>query len=46
MQFLGNINSPNSIGTNELIKQGAKIVTNIYDILEDYINIIKIAKKL
>ena len=32
----GNIISDNSIGTNELIKQGAKIVTNIDDILEDY----------
>lgn len=31
----GNINSPNSLGTNALIKQGAKIVTSIEDILED-----------
>lgn len=31
----GNINSPNSLGTNSLIKQGAKIVTSIEDILED-----------
>lgn len=31
----GNINSLNSYGTNELIKQGAKIVTNMQDILED-----------
>lgn len=38
MQFHGNINSPNSIGTNELIKQGAKLVTNVQDIFEDYIN--------
>lgn len=29
----GNINSKNSVGTNELIKQGAKIVTNYRDIL-------------
>lgn len=33
----GNINSPNSYGTNELIKQGAKIVTKVEDILEDII---------
>lgn len=32
----GDINKINSIGTNKLIKQGAKIVTNIKDILEDY----------
>ena len=31
----GNITSPNSYGTNELIKQGAKVVTCIEDILED-----------
>lgn len=31
----GNINSINSIGTNELIKQGAKIVTTYEDILEN-----------
>lgn len=28
----GNINSANSLGTNELIKQGAKIITNVDDI--------------
>lgn len=33
----GNINSINSYGTNELIKQGAKSVTCISDILEDFI---------
>lgn len=32
----GNITSINSKGTNELIKQGAKMVTNINDILEEY----------
>ena len=32
----GNITSNNSEGTNELLKQGAKIVTSIEDILEDY----------
>ena len=31
----GNITSPNSYGTNELIKQGAKVVTSTEDILED-----------
>ena len=31
----GNINSMNSIGTNKLIKEGAKIVTNICDILDE-----------
>lgn len=32
----GNITSFNSYGTNKLIKQGAKVVTNIQDILEDF----------
>lgn len=31
----GNINSSNSEGTNNLIKEGAKVVTTIDDILED-----------
>lgn len=33
----GNINSPCSKGTNELIKQGAKPITCLKDILEEYI---------
>lgn len=33
----GNIDSVNSIGTNELIRQGAKLVTNYKEILEEYI---------
>lgn len=31
----GNIASPTSIGTNQLIKNGAKLVTNYRDILEE-----------
>jgi len=31
----GNIDSVNSIGTNELLKQGAKLVTNIKEIIEE-----------
>lgn len=31
----GNITSPNSVGTNDLIKQGAKLITSTEDILED-----------
>ncbi|HEY9059816.1 MAG TPA: DNA-processing protein DprA [Pseudobacteroides sp.] len=34
----GNINSINSKGTNRLIKDGAKIVTSVEDILEELIN--------
>lgn len=37
----GNITSNNSYGTNELIKQGAKLVTKVEDILEE-MNITKI----
>lgn len=33
--YRGNINSNTSIGTNELIKQGAKLVTNIEEIIEE-----------
>ena len=29
----GNIDSPNSVGTNDLIKQGAKLLTKVEDIL-------------
>ena len=32
----GNIDSENSKGTNDLIKQGAKLITCLEDILEDY----------
>ncbi|NLN49784.1 MAG: DNA-protecting protein DprA [Clostridiales bacterium] len=32
----GNINSPNSLGTNELIKNGAQVVVTAADILEEY----------
>lgn len=32
----GNINSPNSRGTNSLIKEGAKLVDCVSDILEEY----------
>lgn len=35
MQFLGNINSMYSQGTNELIKQGAIPITKIEDIFVD-----------
>lgn len=31
----GNITSLNSAGTNQIIKEGAKLVTNVNDILED-----------
>lgn len=31
----GNITSPNSVGTNELIKQGAKCITSVKDIFEE-----------
>ncbi len=36
MRFLGNINTPLSSGCNLLIKQGAKMVTKVQDILEDF----------
>ena len=31
----GNIDAPNSEGTNDLIKQGAKVITSYKDIIED-----------
>lgn len=33
----GNIDNPNAFGTNDLIKQGAKVITRIKDVLEDLI---------
>ena len=33
--YLGTIFNPFSIGTNELIQQGAKLVTSAEDILEE-----------
>ena len=30
----GNINSINSVGTNDLIKQGARIITNYNEVIE------------
>mgnify|MGYP001632765634 FL=1 len=35
MLYRGNITSKNSRGTNQIIKEGAKPVTNINDILID-----------
>ena len=35
----GNITSSNSYGTNELIKQGAKLVTRPNEIIEDFTSI-------
>ncbi len=35
----GNINKENSFGTNDLIKQGAKLVTNCDEIVEEYIEL-------
>ena len=36
MQFLGSLENPYSIGTNKLIKNGAYLTTDIFDILEKY----------
>jgi DNA processing protein len=40
----GNITSSNSLGTNRLIREGAKIVTEIKDILEEFNNDLTIDK--
>lgn len=34
--FLGNLESPKSIGTNRLIQKGAKLVTNVKDIICEF----------
>ena len=36
LQFLGSLENPYSIGTNKLIKNGAYLTTDIFDILEKY----------
>lgn len=41
----GNITSNNSFGTNELIKQGAKCITTVKDILEEYRNYSILSRK-
>ena len=40
----GNIGELNSDGTNELIRSGAKIVTNAHDILDDYYELYRLYK--
>ena len=40
----GNITSMQSKGTNQLIKDGAKLVTNVYDILEEYTYLVDLPK--
>ena len=35
MLYRGNINAPNSEGTNDLIKQGARLITGTDEIFED-----------
>lgn len=37
--FLGNLESPKSIGTNRLIQKGAKLITNVQDIICEYSNL-------
>ncbi|MCC7201282.1 MAG: DNA-protecting protein DprA [Nitrospirae bacterium] len=41
----GNINSPLSSGTNNLIQQGAKAVTNVNDILEEFDQLLTLRPK-
>src|SRR3989304_163598 len=41
----GNINSPLSKGTNNLIQQGAKAVTNVNDILEEFEQLLTLRPK-
>lgn len=41
----GKIDSPTSFGTNELIKQGAKLTSNISDILEEFVLSLPLKKK-
>lgn len=40
----GNIGEANSAGTNDLIRKGAKIITDAYDILNDYNDLYKLYK--
>lgn len=42
----GNANSLNSVGTNKLIKDGAKLVTGIEDILEELFFLSKVKRKV
>ncbi len=41
----GKIDSPTSFGTNELIKQGAKLTSNVFDILEEFVLSLPVDKK-
>lgn len=41
----GKIDSPTSFGTNELIKQGAKLTSNVSDILEEFVLPLAVEKK-
>ncbi len=41
----GNINSPSSRGTNHLIQQGAKAITNVNDILEEFEQLLTLRPK-